>query len=663
MRCVHGFGAKTWVLLIAAGCLPIVGCGGRANRNDLAGGARGGEASGGGSGGAASTEGGSGGAVDEPPQPVDPEVSRAWTWQPCGTLLPEPADSAALFDSSGQIVVLGARGVRVYDSSGAQVESFAGDAEFLVNAEDGSVLTGRRTSAGIELTPVGASAPSVVLPRAPNGACESVFSTSADGAYLLATGENVGCAWRVADASFVGSVAGEQVTIRDSRFVTVERGASVDVVQRDFSGTELSRRAFGDGPVLLSPAGDRAVTLGKALVDLDSGDVLPWDAAPQKVFAPPLFSSGGDAVWLGDGVFRASDGARLYSIGPSSRVAMSGGRSRQLASDGSRVVSYGGARATLYDVEAEGILAMLGPPVAPDPERSLGITDLAISRDGSVLVYNIQGVAAFGVRPAPRFGDSQVLWDMRVEVNLSVDVSTDGRLVSVGGDGRATVDARDGQALWPSEPPPPIVSIDEVCLLDLLRFSPKGTWLAGSDYSFNLQIFGTNSVEPWKPLLELPGDCDAAVFSRDERLMATSAAALYRTGASSADWTPVWSSPVPKTRAALSFVSSDVDFSPDETQLLVTSCTRPDGGCTATLLDAKTGAVTRKLPELSGPHPAFSPEGSWIIAANQLLHLPSGETRSLAEDASPNHPAIFTPDGDIIAGSADGALTRYCREE
>ncbi|MDF3072305.1 MAG: hypothetical protein K0R38_7906, partial [Polyangiaceae bacterium] len=111
------------------------------------------------------------------------------------------------------------------------------------------------------------------------------------------------------------------------------------------------------------------------------------------------------------------------------------------------------------------------------------------------------------------------------------------------------------------------------------------------------------------------------------------------------------------------FVSSDVDFSPDETQLLVTSCTRPDGGCAATLLDAKTGAVTRKLTELTGPHPAFSPEGSWIIAANQLLHLPSGEARSLAEDASPTNPAIFTSEGDIIAGSADGSLTRYCREE
>ena len=52
-----------------------------------------------------------------------------------------------------------------------------------------------------------------------------------------------------------------------------------------------------------------------------------------------------------------------------------------------------------------------------------------------------------------------------------------------------------------------------------------------------------------------------------------------------------------------------------------------------------------------------------IVAASTLLHLPSGEVRSLGPDADAKSPAIFTPDGDIIAGSANGTLTRYCRRD
>jgi WD40 repeat protein len=252
---------------------------------------------------------------------------------------------------------------------------------------------------------------------------------------------------------------------------------------------------------------------------------------------------------------------------------------------------------------------------------------------------------------------------MRVELNLSVDLSTDGRLAAIGGDGRATLDARDGHAIWPAIPPPPDVSIDEICLLDRLRFSPKSTWLAGSAYSRKLQVFPLNSLEPWQPMIELPGSCEAGAFSRDERLMATSGAALYQTGATQTHWNLLWSSSLPTKPADFGYPVSDVSFSPDETQLLVSHCVLPDGNCDTTLLDAATGAVIRELTELTGLHPRFSPEGSWIVAANKLLHLSTGEARTLGEEANATNPAIFTPDGDIIAGSANGALTRYCRDE
>ncbi|HYJ07705.1 MAG TPA: hypothetical protein VEX18_01815, partial [Polyangiaceae bacterium] len=387
---------------MTAAWAPLAGCGGRAGSNGRGSGAQGGETSLGGGG----AQGGQ--APDEPPPlPVDPEVSRAWTWEPCGTLQPAAGDREALFDADGRIVVLGASGVRVYDAAGARADlASAVQADFLVTASDGSVLSGRSTDAGVALTPLGASDPSIVLPSAPAGVCGSRFAMSADGAYVLATGEDLGCAWRVSDSSFVGSVAAEQMTVRNSHFVTVEFGVmSRDVVQRDFAGRELSRRQLGDGPIILSPAGDRAVTMiDRALVDLDSGDVVPWDVPPATARPLPVFSPRGEMVLVGDGIFSTADGVRRFSLDPQGRLAGSGGRELTLASDGSRAVSSGFGRATLFDVEAKGVRAVLGPPVLPDPLRdSRGASDLAVSRDGTLLVYNMELSGAFGIQPAPSF--------------------------------------------------------------------------------------------------------------------------------------------------------------------------------------------------------------------------------------------------------------------
>lgn len=104
----------------------------------------------------------------------------------------------------------------------------------------------------------------------------------------------------------------------------------------------------------------------------------------------------------------------------------------------------------------------------------------------------------------------------------------------------------------------------------------------------------------------------------------------------------------------------DVQFSPDEKLLLVSKC-RARMRCLTSLLDAETGELVRSLPELDGPHPRFSPDGSWVVGADQLFHIPSGDFRVLAAGAAPDSPAIFTPSGDIIAGSPDGTLTQYCR--
>jgi hypothetical protein len=673
-----------WVLLFIAVGYALVGCGGRASRSGAAGGTVGSEMSGGRAGAQGPSSGGSagntenggaagesGGGADEnggapddgPPPPVDPEVSRAWAWHPCGQLQPAAADRAALFDASGRIVVLGATTVRVHAATGERVDAAEMvPADFLLAAPGGQVLSGRFTATGIALTSIGEGAPSIVLPTPPV-ACGSQFSMSPDGAYVLAADPGLGCAWRVSDSSYLGRIEADQVSIRNEGFVSVERtGPSNNIVLRDFAGRELSRRELGEGSITLSPAGDRAV-VGSDLIDLDTGDVIAWDVPPASGSSEPLFSPRGEMVLIGDGVFSAADGVRHFRLDPEGRLARRGGDWTALSADGSRAVSSGVGRATVLDAEAKGVRAVLGPPPPLDPTRgNQGTSDLAISRDGSLLLHNLRGFAAFGIRVAPSFSDSQVLWDVRVEINLSVEVSTDGRLAAVGGDGRAIYDARDGQVVWDASPPPPEVP-EQICLLDRLRFSPKATWLAGSDYSRKLQIFPVNGAKPWEPLLELPANCDAPAFSRDERLMATSAAALYRTGAASIDWEQVWSSPFPVPDSPnFDYGPKDVQFSPDSTQLLVSRCNDLNGPCTTTLLSVATGAISRQVPELTGPHPSFSPEGSWIVAANQLLHLPSGEVRSLGAEADPSSPSIFTPSGDIIAGSASGALTLYCRD-
>src|SRR6185369_12378097 len=128
-------------------------------------------------------------------------------------------------------------------------------------------------------------------------------------------------------------------------------------------------------------------------------------------------------------------------------------------------------RATLFDVQALGVGAVLGPPPLPET-RENGTSDIAISRDGSLLVHSVETFSTFGIRVAPSFGDSRVIWGARVELNLGVDVSSDGKFVAVGGDGRAIYDGRDGHTIWPSAPPPPAIMAD-ICLLDRLQFSPQ----------------------------------------------------------------------------------------------------------------------------------------------------------------------------------------------
>jgi Tol biopolymer transport system component len=179
-----------------------------------------------------------------------------------------------------------------------------------------------------------------------------------------------------------------------------------------------------------------------------------------------------------------------------------------------------------------------------------------------------------------------------------------------------------------------------------------------------MEVFPTASAMPWTRLVGLPSGCqDKAVFSPDERWMATSVPALYRTGDRADDWQTLWSKEpalLPRSFDDYTFDQwgQEVRFSPDLTMLLVSRCRK--WTCQARLFAVADGAELADLPALTAPHPSFSPEGHWLVAGATLLHLPSGTVRSL-DTTGTTAVAIFAPNGDIIAGSSDQTLRRYCR--
>lgn len=615
---------------------------------------------------------------DRPPVVVvDPAVSRAWTWSSCGTIGQDAQDSEAMFGADGTIAVRNERGIRVYDHSGAVQPGSDGPADFLIAAPDGAVLAGRLTPSSIVLSPIGSQAARYTFAVPSGASCGMTFAFSSSGAYLLGRGHAGACVWRAADQAFVAALplAGWDVAVRGDSLVSAESAAvqSTSVVTRDFAGHETGRvQIDGISRVLLSPAGDRLVTLAPGparLFDLDNGTVISWTADPGSSPQVPVFTTAGDLVLFGGALFRTADGTRVMGIDPSSRKARFLEHVLALSPDGHGTVLEEFGRATLEDLAAPGIAAVLGglPPPAPGGHQQ-PIDKLALSADGSLVVADIRLTAGFVLRLAPHFADSRLVSNLFGEVNVDVDISADGTMASIAGDGRALFGAADGRIIWPPPIPPPEVL---GCPTEKLRLSPKKTWGAGASYDQTMAVFAigeTPGALPPEPLVRFPSACgDAAAFTRDEGLMATSTPALYRTAATAAGWQKVWSAPdPPKVSPGLlsgGGYGNDVRFSPDETQVLVSRCEEIDS-CVATLLTVATGAVVSSFPDVRGPNPSFSPDGSWIVAGPTLFHLPSGDTRPLDPAAVPTTKitaALFTPEGDILAGSTDGSLTRYCR--
>ncbi len=288
---------------------------------------------------------------------------------------------------------------------------------------------------------------------------------------------------------------------------------------------------------------------------------------------------------------------------------------------------------------------------------------MTISANGQFLATSdLENVMVF--RIASSFSKSAAIQSTATCAEpFRISLSQDGAMLLCSGDGW-TLSRTVTKEVVDIFPSPDSISLDN-CTLTTGSLSSRDTWLVIAGYDFLLNIRRTQSLSG--PSMAVPSArCNGhAAFNADESLMATTGAELYRTS----DWTRIWSAPIgspdsigPFGKDASPF--SDVQFMPGGRELLISLCGPRDVfNCAYALYSADSGHTIRQLPALTAQKAAVSAEGHWIVSGRTLQHLPTGTLRTLELDGKPASLAIFTPNGDIIAGMPDKTLVRYCRSD
>ena len=146
--------------------------------------------------------------VHRRPAPGRSQDSRAWTWQPCGTIASEAADPGAAFDAAKETSSCSARAAcGSMTLSGALRAVSSEPADFLVSAPDGAPLIGMIERSAIVLTPIDSPAARFTFAPSPIAACGKTFAFSVDGDHLFSVGEGTICVSSTSTQAFVGSVA------------------------------------------------------------------------------------------------------------------------------------------------------------------------------------------------------------------------------------------------------------------------------------------------------------------------------------------------------------------------------------------------------------------------------------------------------------------------
>jgi WD40 repeat protein len=155
----------------------------------------------------------------------------------------------------------------------------------------------------------------------------------------------------------------------------------------------------------------------------------------------------------------------------------------------------------------------------------------------------------------------------------------------------------------------------------------------------------------------------ASAFSPDGQRLATSGLALWRT----TDWTRAWttaSDPPAPTDATVH--DNSVAFSPDGGMILsseadLTYQLDTMSSLAATkLYRASDGTLLRDLGGDLMRRPTFSPDGGWILAADQVWEIATGRSVSLHPDPRATSVSVFLSDGRIAVGRMDGVIEMFC---
>ena len=249
-----------------------------------------------------------------------------------------------------------------------------------------------------------------------------------------------------------------------------------------------------------------------------------------------------------------------------------------------------------------------------------------------------------------------------VAFGFDLDLSPDGALVAISGDGAQVVRTQgsgaqplsDSQVIW-AYPPPADVPSDGSWVRNL-AFSPDGTLLASGRYH-DVELIRTDtgaSLDKLVTKVSSPG----VAFSPDGQYLASSTPSLWRI----ADATAVWS-PQASDSSAVCGVACVTDnwatFSRDGT-LLLTQLAVGDGltwDTTTTLLDTASGATLSSLGGDLPRRPTFSPDGHWILAGDRLIDAKSGQESPLGVPAVIS---LFLSDGRIAVADASGAVSLLC---
>lgn len=294
-----------------------------------------------------------------------------------------------------------------------------------------------------------------------------------------------------------------------------------------------------------------------------------------------------------------------------------------------------------------------GHPYSSNLDSSSRITAIAMSTDGRTLVSMGGVTLVWDVTPA--FANSRATYVDRARPELpGVDISPDGRWISIFGDGRRVISRDGASGPWLTGRS----GADGICWPAEAKFSPDGNWLVGASFGPGIDVFRTaDLVNPAGteilPVVSLPAPCGPSAtqpetlgsttrvaFTPDGQVLVTETGAQYRT----ADWQ----------------LTSEPQRAPTSHGLNGALTVSVDG--TPLLSDYSYDSDSRDLvcAPARGRFPAFSSDGSWLLAGGTLTHVASQQVQVLDATAPVG---IFAPNGDVIAAAYDNTLTRYCLSE